>query len=145
MPHPKQIRQFPWTQPRDRAARPLVQRALDQLSFLLLKGENAVLDGLGNKDAMHDDGFRLTDAVGAVNGLFFDVGVPEGVENDDYKMSLLALQENVGYQEALPWLAAVRFRPEFPAFRLTSMTRHSGRSLKSMTASLRSFGFMLPS
>ncbi len=50
---------------------------------MLLKLENFVFDAVFADDAVGDDFFGLADAVGAVDGLGFDGGIPPGVEEED--------------------------------------------------------------
>ena len=51
--------------------------------LLLLEAVNAVFDGVGAEEFVHEDGFGLADAIGAVGGLGFGGGVPPGVVVDD--------------------------------------------------------------
>lgn len=51
--------------------------------FLELELVDAFFDGVGADEFVDEDGFLLSDAVGAVGGLVFCGGVPPGVEVDD--------------------------------------------------------------
>jgi len=50
--------------------------------FVALEGADFFFDGVFGEEAVSDDGFRLTDAVRAVDGLSFGGGVPPRVEED---------------------------------------------------------------
>jgi hypothetical protein len=54
-----------------------------EVAFGLLEEENFFLDGVAGDEAVGEDGFGLTDAVGTVDGLGFDGGVPPWVEEED--------------------------------------------------------------
>ena len=53
------------------------------MGFAHLEVEDFFFDGAGGDEFVGVDGSRLTDAVGAVDGLGFDGGVPPGVVKDD--------------------------------------------------------------
>ena len=52
-------------------------------SFLLLQAMDAVLDGVGAEQFVHENRFGLTDAVGPVGGLCFGSGIPPGIVVND--------------------------------------------------------------
>ena len=58
----------------------LIERGLDQSALLLLKGEDALLHGATHGESIGGDDTLLADAVGAVDGLGFDGGVPPRIE-----------------------------------------------------------------
>jgi len=81
----KQEPELSRTQPTNRLAGFLIQSPLDELSFLFLQSEDPVLDSVWYKYAVDVDGLLLPDAVGTINGLLFDVWIPEWVENNDLR------------------------------------------------------------
>ena len=50
--------------------------------FLFLEQTDLLLDAVFDEEAIGNDFVGLADAVGAVNGLAFDGGVPPGIEED---------------------------------------------------------------
>lgn len=61
----------------------LAEDRLGEVALALLEFENALFDGVLGDEAIGEDGAGLADAVGAVNRLGFDGGVPPGVEEID--------------------------------------------------------------
>lgn len=57
--------------------------AEDEGAFLLLEKANFFLDAVFHDEAVGEDGLLLADAVGAVDGLGFDGGVPTRVKQDN--------------------------------------------------------------
>jgi hypothetical protein len=53
------------------------------LGFALLEVPDFFFDGAGRDEAVSVDGAGLADAVGAVDGLRFDGGVPPGIVKND--------------------------------------------------------------
>ena len=56
---------------------------LGELAFARLQLEDFFFDGVAGDEAVGDDRLLAADAVGAVDGLRFDGGVPPGVEQED--------------------------------------------------------------
>src|SRR5215210_230137 len=54
-----------------------------EVSLALLELENLLLDGVAGHQTAGEDGTALADAVGAVDGLGLDGGVPPGIEEVD--------------------------------------------------------------
>ena len=54
-----------------------------EVAFGLLELQDFFLDGIAGDEAVGEDVADLADAVGAVDGLGFDGGVPPGVEEED--------------------------------------------------------------
>ena len=61
----------------------LSENVVSEGAFLFLEEADFFLDGVFDEEAVGEDGLFLADAVGAVDGLGFDGGVPPGVEEDD--------------------------------------------------------------
>lgn len=65
------------------AAGTVLKEGLDQFAFSFLELIHTFLDGADGEEAIDEDGFFLTDAMGAVHGLGFDGRVPPGIVKDD--------------------------------------------------------------
>ena len=61
----------------------LVKRSIDDLHLCILKLFDMVFDSLGNKDAVHKHLAGLRHAMSPIDGLLFDEGIPERVEDDN--------------------------------------------------------------
>jgi hypothetical protein len=55
----------------------------DELGLLVLEDADLLFDGVAGEQAVGDDLVFLADAVGAVDGLVFDGGVPPRIVEDD--------------------------------------------------------------
>ena len=81
----KEISKFPGIQAGDIHSTTLIEGTTDQLTLLVLESNNAILDGILNKQTVNKDLSNLPDAMGTINSLVFNVGIPERIEHDNMR------------------------------------------------------------